>query len=252
MLDAPALDRILAKGTNLNQVKGQLLEELLEVRVLELLGSQAGRRMLGVEKVAGKLEFIPGHLIRDAGGRQLTDGVLAIREAGRLRILTIFEAKAGKAAARELKLASSSMAELSAADRTELRRYARDLLRDLREQAAATGQPVTSTVEDIERELILTERGGQVRRDIERLAPSESETSTKIYVGGVETRAVVSPKGIKIVGVLPGDLKPGNLAVDIKQLGYAFDILNVDAKAADLTNLAEDLVKLVTPGSSTP
>jgi hypothetical protein len=251
-LDALALDRILAKGKNVDHIKGQLLEELLEVRVLELLGAQTGRRALGVEKVAGHLEFIPGYLIRDASGRQLTDGVLAIREAGSLRIVTIFEAKAGEAAVRELKLASSHLSELSVADRTELRRYSRDLLRELQEKAAVTGKPVTKTVEDIEREIILTERGGQVRRDIERLAPSLGETSTRIYVGGVETRAVVSPKASKFIGVLPRDVKSGNIKADVEQLGYAFDVLNVEAKSADLKSLAEDIAKLTARSTSQP
>ncbi len=61
---------------------------------------------LGIEVPAGKkLEFIPGHLIRDAAGRQITDGILAYRDGESLVIALVFEAKAGKSAARELSFA---------------------------------------------------------------------------------------------------------------------------------------------------
>ena len=66
-------------------------------------------------------------------------------------------------------------------------------------------------------------------------------------MGGVESPAIVSPRATKVIGVLPADVKPGNLTADLRQLGYAFDVLHVEATAADLANLAADLAKLAVP-----
>jgi hypothetical protein len=117
-LDEFAMQRILEKGPNVDHLKGQLLEELLESRVVPWLREQAGPFALGVQTSGKKLEFIPGHLIRDASGRQITDGILAFRNNGVLEIVSVFEAKAGQRAARELSLASGSISSLSKADRT--------------------------------------------------------------------------------------------------------------------------------------
>jgi len=240
-LDALAIDRILAKGSNISQVKGQLLEELLGSKITELLGTNTGKALLGIGNLEGQLEFIPGHLIRDTAGRQWSDGVLAIRQGNTLHILTIFEAKAGKRSARELSLASSSISDLSKEEREELRAEAREDLRKLRQRARRTGKPVTKTLEDIEKEFHLTELGGQVRRDIERAAPSEGQTSTKFLVDNVETNVIVSPRGTRVVGVLPTDVKSKSMIKDLRGLDYTFDVLNIDIKQNELETLAKEL-----------
>ena len=243
-LDAPAIDRVLAKGPNASHIKGQLLEELLESKVRSLLGTEAGRAALGVGTLAGRVEFIPGHLIRDAAGRQVTDGILAVREGNKLRVLSVFEAKAGKAAARELALAPGSLADLTRAERSELRAYANDILRDLRDRAAKTGgPPVTKTVEDIEREVILSEKGGQVRRDIERLT-----TSGKVFIGGVETGIELSPRTTTFRGVLPKDVRSGSIERELAGQGFVFEALKLDVKQSDLAAIAEELENALPSG----
>lgn len=63
-LDEFAVERILLKGPNLSHIKGQLLEELLESRLVTMLSERAGSFALGLELPAGKqIEFIPGYLI---------------------------------------------------------------------------------------------------------------------------------------------------------------------------------------------
>lgn len=120
-LDELALQRVLAKGPNVDHLKGQLLEELVEARVVPWLRDRAGSFALGVQTGSKQLEFIPGHLIRGADGRQITDGILAFRNNGVLEIAAIFEAKAGQRAARELSLASGSLSSLLGDQLAELR-----------------------------------------------------------------------------------------------------------------------------------
>jgi hypothetical protein len=64
--------------------------------------SDAEKATLAGGKVTGELEFIPGYQITDLKGRQLTDGVLAVREGNKLRVVTVFESQAGKSAAKGL------------------------------------------------------------------------------------------------------------------------------------------------------
>ena len=147
-LDELTLARVIEKGPNISLMKGQLLEEFLETRVAAWLRDPAGARALGITiPPPHNLEFIPGHLIRDSAGRQITNGVLGYRHNGELITVAIFEAKAGSAAARELRLASSSISSLSAADRAELRAYARDILGSRINRARLRGEkfPKTAT-----------------------------------------------------------------------------------------------------------
>ena len=69
-LDEIALQRVIDKGPNVNLMKGELLEELLESRIASWLRDPAGTAALGLARPPRGLEFIPGHLIRDAAGRQ--------------------------------------------------------------------------------------------------------------------------------------------------------------------------------------
>jgi hypothetical protein len=66
-LDALAIERILTKGPNVDHLKRQLLEELVERRVVPWLRlrTRMGGFALGITvPTCKKLEFIPGHLIR--------------------------------------------------------------------------------------------------------------------------------------------------------------------------------------------
>ena len=66
-LDAFAMERVLLKGPNAGHLKGQILEELVESRVVPWLQERWGRFALALDVPAGKqIEFIPGHIIVSA------------------------------------------------------------------------------------------------------------------------------------------------------------------------------------------
>ena len=249
-LDELALLRVVQKGPNINLMKGQLLEEFLEARIARWLRDPAGAAALGLKVPPPQtLEFIPGHMIRDAAGRQLTDGIIGHREGGKFVIVAIFEAKAGKSAARELRLASESISSLSAADRAELRAYALDVARSRANQARLNGRPFPKTIDEIEesirqveREIALSEQGGQVRRDIERLAGGDGST-TAIWLGEDYMPVKISPKHTKVFGVLPTDVRVGNMESQLQGLGFNFEVLGMNVTEKELVDLSTNLTQ---------
>src|SRR5262249_3682371 len=89
-------------------IKGQLLEELLVSRMGDKAAREAtagAKAVQAAKEAKGEIDFIPGHLIRDAEGQMFTDGVLAYRDGNRWHVVTIFESKAGKPSAQKLKRA---------------------------------------------------------------------------------------------------------------------------------------------------
>ena len=243
-LDGLALERVLAKGPNVDHLKGQLLEELIESRLVPWLSKREGGLALGIAVPAGKkLEFIPGHLIRDASGRQITDGILCWREGEELVVAAVFEAKAGKRAARELSLKSGSVSKLTDDELAELRANAKDVWREQRDAAKAAGQPFKKSLADVEKEYALSERGGQIRRDVERLAEGDSGLA-KIRVAGQTLPVRISPTKTKFFGVLPRDVGAATIERELKESGFAYEILGVDIKAARLKEVAEKLKPL--------
>jgi hypothetical protein len=243
-LDALSLERVLAKGPNVDHLKGQLLEELIESRLVPWLSSREGSFALGMTVPAGKkLEFIPGHLIRDVEGRQITDGMLVFREGEDLVVAAVFEAKAGKHAARELSLKRASLSGLTDAERTELRANAKDVWREQRAEARAAGKPFKKTLEQVEKEYALSELGGQVRRDVERLAEGTTGPS-RIRVGTQEFTVRMSPTRTKFFGVLPSDVRAATIEAQLKEIGFSYEILGVDIKASALKDIASSLQPL--------
>jgi len=241
-LDAPALLRVLERGPNTNHLKGQVLEELVESRLVPWLRGREGAFALGITVPAGKnLEFIPGYLIRDAAGRQVTDGVLAYRDGPRLVIAAVFEAKAGPHAARELSFARGTISGLTQAERNELRAGARDVWRDRREAAQAAGQPFNETVEQVEREFILSERGGQVRRDIERLSPG-TDGPARLRIGTEELPVDFAPTRTKFFGVIPRGVRAGTIEGQLAAERVTFEILGVDVTTLQLDEAAAAIV----------
>lgn len=243
-LDALAIERVLAKGPNIDHLKGQLLEELVESRLVPWLSTREGGFALGISVPAGKkLEFIPGHLIRDAAGRQVTDGMLAYRQSEELVVVAIFEAKAGKNAARELSFSRGSLSSLTDAERAELRANAKDVWREQRQEARAAGKRFTKSLEDVEKEYALSERGGQVRRDIERLA--EGDTGLARIRVGTQTHPVrLSPTKTKFFGVLPRGVRTATIEKQLKDSGFAYEILGVNITDRDLKAIAARLQPL--------
>ncbi|WP_405243170.1 pre-toxin TG domain-containing protein [Lentisalinibacter salinarum] len=253
-LDDLALDRIVRAGPNADHMKGQLLEELLESRVVTWLRDPAGKAALGLEGIRGEVHFVPGHLIRDSAGRQITDGIIYRMQGDIMEVLTVFECKAGRAAARELRTTSGGSAaravqrRMSESERTELLGYARDVLRDLQDQALANGTTVTKTLDDVLAEITLTERGGQIMRDFERLGASVGETAdalTVLNVSGRDLKVRISRRWTRFVGVLPSGFSRGRMQRDLQALGYAFEIMGMPISARSLRSIAADLARLV-------
>lgn len=239
-LDELALQRVLAKGPNVDHLKGQLLEEMIESRLVPWLGGREGGYALGIVVPAGKkLEFIPGHIVRDSMGRQISDGLLAYRDGEKLVIAAVFEAKAGKNAARELSLKKGGMSSLTEAERAELRANAKDVWLEQRDAARATGQPFKKTIDDVEKEYALSELGGQVRRDVERLADGAT-----IRVGSENIAVTFSPTKTKFFGVIPRDVKAATIEAQLKDSGFTYEILGVDIASAKLKEIAGALQPL--------
>src|SRR5262249_60606179 len=95
-IDANAIERIARYGHQ-SGVQGQLFEEVLFNRITVWLRDPAGKAALGLTEFEGRLQFFPGHLIRDANGRQLTDGVIAIETGNReYFVVAVFEGKSGE------------------------------------------------------------------------------------------------------------------------------------------------------------
>lgn len=235
-LDELVMQRIIQKK-NADHIKGQILEDLLENKICSWLRetSSAGRNALGLN-VTGQLEFVPGHLVRDLKGRQITDGIIIKKIGTKAEVIAIFEAKAGQSASRELRITSTTLSDLSQADRKELRAYAKDVYEELSEEARLQGTSFTKTIEDIEKEIILSEKGGQVRRDMERLHDST------IKIAGVETEIIVTPQKTKIFGVVPKDVRVGTMEQELKSLGYKFEVLGIDVTQSDLQKLAKEIL----------
>jgi hypothetical protein len=251
-LDGYALERILAKGANTSHLKGQLLEELVESRLVPWLAKREGSFALGLTVPAGKkLEFIPGHLIRDLSGRQITDGVLAFRDGEKLVLVGVFEAKAGPNAARELSFARDSISGLTPGELTELRVNARDVWREQRDVAKALKQPYTKSVEDVMKEYALSERGGQVRRDIERLAAGTGGP-TRLRVGTQELEVDFSATRTKFFGVIPKGVRSATIEAQLAAEKVTYEILGVDVTSSQLDDIARKLVAPAEKLAATP
>ena len=109
---------------------------------------------------------------------------------------------------------------MSKAEKAELRAEAEDAMAVLTERAKRTGTPVTMTVDDIMKEIAgeTADETGQIRRDIERLYGSVTDSGTAdevIFVGGEEVTVRISPKFTKFFGVVPSDV---SLSAALKEL----------------------------------
>jgi hypothetical protein len=255
-LDSLAIGRIGAKGANINrvkgqaakeaiinQVKGQILEELLENQIVKWLREGTGKKALGLEHIREPLHFIPGHLIRDADGLLLTDGIIVRQVDDVLDIVAVFEAKSGKRASRGLSHKSGRRTKLSDEDKAELQAEAEETLKELQERARLDGTTVTETLEGIMQNIKLSEAGGQIRSDVERLA----EIGVFINARAVKVRS--GPTSTKWFGVIPKDVKGDTIKAAIIDAGIKnVEIMGLNVTQAELQSAA----KLITDSLKTP
>ena len=286
-LDVGAVQRVISKGPKIDAIKGQLLEELMAASIRRSLETPAGRRALGLGGVRGDLVFIEGHRI-SLGGRQLTDGVIAVRRGDKLEILVVLEAKSGRGSAGGLAWSAQTVKRMSKGDKLELFNFIRDEYpKELQDYLASThpdvaklfkltrgedprlivqtGLPRTAkpqtVIEKVEAIhdaipddvlvdvalqpqfrrsadgwIKVTEEGGQVRRDVERLHEARA-----VDIDGKATEVVLSPTRTQLRGVVPQDVDLEKISTVLGEKGakYAFkeDALAIDAQ--QLIDLAE-------------
>ncbi len=242
-LDPLAIGRIAAKGTNIDHVKGQLLEELLENKIVGWLREGTGKKALALEHIKEPLHFIPGHLIRDADGLLLTDGIIVRQVGDVLDIVAVFEAKSGKASARGLSSKSTARAELSAKDKIELKAEAEETLKELQERARLQGTIVTETLETVMKKIKLAESGGQIRSDVERLA------EIGVFINARRVKVRSGPTSTRWFGVVPKDVKGDPIKAAIAEAGIKnVEIIGLDVSEAELKSAA----KLIIDSLKTP
>ncbi|MBD7919947.1 DUF4157 domain-containing protein [Cellulomonas sp. Sa3CUA2] len=267
-LSDDAIARVLAKGADVNQVKGQLFEEIMHVDVARRMAAGADD-VLGVADTAG-LEVIEGHRIADLAGRQLTDGVVARRlPDGTLELVTVLEAKSGRGAAQGLRSASSGIGDPEEFARFLIEENRDAVLRVLRKngltadaQAVARGGEELSDAaieavaadKSLRRLVTQAELGGQVRKDVERLAPSTSslddvaseldEVPAQILVDGMPTTVRMSPTRTRFVGVVPQDVPTDAITAALTgpKRTFNFTALQLGGPAAEITARAERLI----------
>ena len=236
-LDENAVSRILARS-NVDQVKGQLLEELAGIE---------GRRMEAQLRttLGDGVEFIPGHRIADASGRQLTDGMLVRRVDGRLEVLAVFESKAGEASSRGLRTHSESLADLSPRNLAELRAVA---IEDLRlEHADWSGLRSSEIAErhgaavEARMRALHGSEAGQIRGDIERLAPNFGDDATSILIDGESIDAVLSPTSTRFMAAVPSDVSLGRLGADLAIEEVTLERMSMAVDSQTLQSTAEQL-----------
>jgi hypothetical protein len=246
-LDAPAMERIIAKGTEINLVKAQILEELQEERIVSMLRDPYGRVALGLADVKGSLYYIPGHLIRDEFGLQLTDGMIVRFVKDRLQVVAVFEAKSGAASARGL---AAKFTALTEKDKVELLAEAKESIKELEERARINNLPSpTVTVEEQMKRIKQTQLGGQIRSDVERLS------ELKVWINGRELPVdlAVGPRSTKWFGVLPSDVKSNAIKQAIidafsstgaQKQGVKINVemLGMDIKASELIDAAKSVI----------
>lgn len=264
-LSDDAIVRVLAKGADVNQVKGQLFEELMHVDVARQMATGASEA-LGVADAAG-LEVIEGHRITDLAGLQLTDGVIARRlPNGTLELVTVLEAKAGRSAAQGLRTASKGIGDPEEFARFVIEENRTAVVAVLRranlhaeaEAVARGGETLSdaaieavSADKGLRRTVTQGELGGQVRRDVERLSPNTTnlddvashldEVPTQILVDGVPTTVRISPTNTRFVGVVPTDVPTDAITASLRGEGFNFTAMQTGGRAAEITARAERL-----------
>jgi hypothetical protein len=268
-LDESAIVKIVSRP-DLDKIKGQILEEVLESEVNKTLAADptdaARQALLRGTESEGTPQFISASRITDVHKDGLSDGVLGIlrtTEEGEKEIVAIrvFEDKAGKAAraqlsTKALRSKASRLAELSKADLTELENEAVQTLRDEQpafrrsssQELLRTQRPEIDRI--IEANLPQNETGQAVKtsqRFAEDLsAKSEGNIPAEILVDGVrrKVRFPGAEQRVLVTGVLPAGLTPGRLSSTVARQGARLDIMNVrGVDVAGLSRLARVIAK---------
>jgi hypothetical protein len=150
-LGADAIARIIKK-TNVDQMKGQLLEELSGAKIQKMIaaGDTAGLEKLAGERAGAALEYVGGHRITDARGKQFTDGMLITRDGDKVEIVAILESKAGGPASRGLGAEYASLKPDGSYK--SLKELGADRWKDLTDSERALVEARRNSIEDLKRD----------------------------------------------------------------------------------------------------
>lgn len=218
------------------------------------------------------LEFIPGHLITDVTGRQLTDGVLRLRYIGMKvgdelveetaeelakrgltktnKIAVVIECKAGAASSRGLRTSGvNSIAEIEKKLGRKWRQTLTAMATEERNKAMQVYQETIAkggkakkvgTLKQFEEKIFAEHKGmGQIQRDAIRL-----EKDGKILIDGVEEEIEISRATTQYWGFIPSGLETtavNGLENEIRKQGFDAYIRKVPVSAQALQSVADDL-----------
>ena len=270
-LDSGAVARVMAKAPDVNQIKGQLLEEISSKRIREIMSTKAGRATLVGKKFAETAEFIEGGRIR-MNGKELTDGIAATLDRSvnppTVEIHRIFEAKAGAPAKQGLQSTAGTFKNLSSDVLKQAREEAVEELREELPNLVKNGKSLKNMksqevienfpdlVEERAKSFKHAESTGQVQRDIERLhsnlvTEGEGEILETIKIDGISYVVKDFKRSTPFTGIIPSDVKPGRTEAQLtrklkpenKRLKPGeelnFQLVHEDITEAELRSMAE-------------
>jgi hypothetical protein len=235
--------RVLEKGPDIDHMKGQLLEEL---------GASAAKK----SSLAKGAEFIEGHRITDAAGKQLTDGIMIKRGKGNIvEVTAMAESKAGEASAAGLNRSHKSFSQLGGSELSSLQNEAIEELRikkglSVEAEAAAPGKMPDwakkenllknnkDEIDAIMRDIHSSDMG-QIEKDFERMTPNAGEDYVTIKIDGKEYRAKATMR-TRVMTITPADVG-FEAAESLTGRNIRTTALDIGVKAQELIDLARQL-----------
>jgi hypothetical protein len=272
-LDVKALERVLALAPNEGHIKGQLLEEFLNLRMAKPEGIAANvpvNILKQVEKDGGKLEFIPGYAIRDADGSLVSDGIIGYWKDERFNIVTFFESKGGAASGRGLRRKWTGIPKAERVDilkeaqirgivsYREVDQNAAEALSEAVQELKKTNPAKYSsyTIDDVIKEFpgdvekawakLPQSEAGQITKTTERLVPNAGQSFTELEFFGKPVKVTTGGGTPHAVGVLPSDVAEKSLEQTMKESGIkSFERLkDVPVNQAELDRMSTEIARI--------
>lgn len=265
VLDEAALQRVAsAKGVDL--VKGTLFEELCWARLSSRFFGRFSPQALGIPpgllKVGEHLEGIPGHLLKDINGRQITDGMIGVRKAfatvvtratekgsiniaGRLKVFVNLEFKSGEASFKSLAGYAGRFSKLKGAAKQAI--YALAQKEHEAEQifAATNKLPYTKTLDEVAEAVYKRFSTGQVSKDFLRLIPDYAGNLAIIAENGVAWEVELVPQITQFWGIVRTGMDYKLLASverSVRAEGFHFFVDRmVPVTAQELATMSEEI-----------
>ena len=256
-LSDEAIARVLAKSADVDHVKGQLLEELVDRDIARRLAA-GGDALLGT-RPGQALEHFAGHRISSLGRKPLTDGIIVSRATdSSLEIHVVIEAKAGASSAQGLRRVSDGIGDPAEFARFVIEQERAAVVRLLRKSGleadarlAEAGKEGISEAaieaigkdKGLRRTVTQAELGGQVRKDVERLAPGADDgDSIRILIDNQPTTVRISPTRTRFVGAVPAGVRTDAIEASLRGEGFNFRAAQIGPDARALADLAQRLM----------